>query len=110
MKDIYSVLLNIKENPVVYLGRYSIVALKGFLEGYNTARRELGLPLTNEEQEFDKFQQWVKENAKIKSDKSWDKIILLYSEDEAQALDKFFVNLEIFKKQNQSSESPEKTG
>ena len=56
---LYPLLQNIKARPGMYLGRPAITRLKMLLLGYSLARRELGLPLTDQEKAFDGFQHWV---------------------------------------------------
>ncbi len=96
MNDLYDLLGRIKKRPAMYLGRHSIVCLQAFLAGYNVARRELGLPPTEQDKEFEGFQAWVKEKFGIQSSQSWDKIVLFYSADERTALDLFFQLFEEF--------------
>ncbi|MFL9458193.1 hypothetical protein AB0758_45130 [Tolypothrix bouteillei VB521301_2] len=78
------------------MGRRSLIALYAFLRGYNVARRELQLPKTEQEQEFEKFPDWIKWKAMIEVNQSWEKIILLYSDDDVKAFEKFFILFEEF--------------
>lgn len=88
----------IKKQPSLYLGKHSIVAFKAFLAGYIFAQQERGEDTTELEQRLSSFERWIHGLGigKGKSDRSWDKIILLYSEDEISALDRFFRNYEHF--------------
>jgi hypothetical protein len=43
MSKLYELLVNIKQQPGMYLGAASITSLRMFLVGYNFARREIGL-------------------------------------------------------------------
>ena len=90
--DIYNeILTNIKKRPGMYLGANSpITILDMLLRGYSLARREVGVPPTEPEREFEGFQSWVEEKYGINSGQSWSKIILFYSVDEPEALKKFF--------------------
>jgi ABC-type glycerol-3-phosphate transport system substrate-binding protein len=90
MNEFSELIEKIKANPNLYLGRRSLIALKAFLIGYSHARQELGIELTEAENEFEEFKKWVQGLGNLKSDKSWDKIILLYSSDDVKALEKFF--------------------
>ncbi|MBE9226237.1 hypothetical protein IQ264_12460 [Phormidium sp. LEGE 05292] len=99
---LYELLERIKQRPGMYLGKCSITRLRMLLDGYGMARMELGLPRTNQEQEFNGFQEWVQERFNITSSHGWDSIILFYSADERDALDKFFELFEKF----QNGESP----
>lgn len=80
----------------MYLGRRSITRLRSFLDGYISARQDLGLPPRKQEREFAGFQDWIQERFKITTTHGWDSIILFYSADERDALDNFFDLLEQF--------------
>ena len=90
----------IKNEPSKYLGRTSVVALKGFINGYHLARRESNLPLTKQEQDFQKFQDWINPPDTplfSRKEDSWDKLLILYAHDETKAFLAFFQKLEKFK-------------
>ena len=75
------------------MGRTSVVALKGFINGYILAKREMDIPLTDREEDFQKFQEWLNDRFSrycIK-ETAWDKILILLSNDEDKALDSFFI-------------------
>jgi hypothetical protein len=99
---LYEMLQEIKKRPGMYLGKRSISRLRSFLDGYMGAREDLGLPRTEQEREFNGFQEWIQERFSITSSHGWDSIILFYSADERDALDKFFELFEKF----QNGESP----
>ncbi len=93
-KNFYQLLDKIKTRPALYLGKRSIFSLQAFLDGYTFAYRQLAIPVTEQEQEFAEFQNWIEKQFNRQSTKSWARIILFYSEDESQAIDTFF---ELFK-------------
>ncbi|MFB2833878.1 hypothetical protein [Floridanema evergladense] len=99
---LYNLLERIKQRPGMYLGKSSITRLRMLLDGYGMARMELGLPRTEQEQEFNGFQDWIQKRYNITSSHGWDSIILFYSADERDALDKFFELFEKFR----NGESP----
>ena len=68
-----------------------------FLAGYDVARCQMGLSPA-QQQEFNGFQEWIQIKFNNNSTRSWADIILLNSEDESQAFDRFFELLEEFKK------------
>ncbi|WP_216670295.1 hypothetical protein [Microcoleus asticus] len=70
--------------------------MQAFLNGYTLACRQLGIPVTEQEQEFAEFQDWIEKQFNQPSTQSWARIILFYSEDESQALDTFFEPFEDF--------------
>ncbi|MFN6474994.1 hypothetical protein [Nostoc sp. DedQUE07] len=109
--DIYNeILTNIKKRPGMFLGRSSITRLDMLLRGYSLARREVGVPPTEPEREFEGFQSWVEEKYGINSGQSWSKIILFYSVDEHEALQKFFELFEEYLNRNKSLEVDEICG
>ncbi|MEH2356473.1 MAG: hypothetical protein V7K28_25355 [Nostoc sp.] len=109
--DIYNeILTNIKKRPGMYLGANSITRLDMLLRGYSLARREVGVPPTKPEGEFQGFQSWVEEKYGINSGQSWSKIILFYSVDEHEALQKFFELFEEYLNGNNSLEIDENSG
>ncbi|WP_238360615.1 hypothetical protein [Iningainema tapete] len=90
MIGFYQIIQKIKQRPSLYLGQRSISHLQTFLDGYTFARREQGVPTTEEEREFEEFQEWIEQRFNQESTQSWARIILFYSEDERDALDRFF--------------------
>jgi hypothetical protein len=92
----YQLLDKIKTRPVLYLGKRSIFSLQAFLDGYTCACRQLGIPVTEQEQEFAEFQDWIEKQFNQQSTRSWARIIVFYSEDKSQALDTFFQLFENF--------------
>ena len=50
--DLYEVFETIKKKPSMYLGRKSIFSLEAFYYGYFFVRNELGLPSTEQEEDF----------------------------------------------------------
>lgn len=100
---LHDVLQRIKQRPGMYLGKCSITRLSMLLAGYAMARAELGLPVTEQEKEFGGFQDWIQERYKINSTHGWDSIILFYSADERDALNKFFELFEKFRNGEKAS-------
>jgi hypothetical protein len=90
MQDFYSLIQKIHQRPALYLGKKSLSHLQVFLDGYTFSRREMGIPLSAQEQEFEQFQDWIEQRFNQPNTQSWVRIILFYAEDEADALDRFF--------------------
>ncbi|NES80167.1 MAG: hypothetical protein F6K10_00950 [Moorea sp. SIO2B7] len=90
MIDLFDLIENIRKRPVMYLGRSSIAQLRTFLAGYCFARRQMGIPQTEQEQTFAMFQSWIQQKFGISSNQHWDQIILFFSQDERDAIDSFF--------------------
>ena len=96
MLNLYDLLGKIKKRSSLYLGKQSLSHLHVFLDGYTFARRQLGIPLTAEEKKFEDFQEWIENRFNQADTQSWSRIILFYSEDEADALKRFFDLFEEF--------------
>jgi hypothetical protein len=114
---LYQLLQEIKTRPGMFLGNCSITRLRSFLDGYRSARADLGLPLTEQEKAFNEFQTWLQRRFKINSTQGWDSILLLHSTDERAALNHFFELFDQFqmgevaahpasRKVSESSQSP----
>jgi len=109
MSDLYDLIQKIQKRPSMYLGKPHISNLRSCLAGYNIARRQLGIPPSQHEQEFVKFPNWIKEKFNISTGQSWDNIILFYSEDERTALNKFFELFLEFTQESEKNSKPEST-
>lgn len=70
--------------------------LQVFLDAYTFARRELGIEVTEQEREFEDFQEWIERRFNQPDTQSWSRIILFYCEDESEALDNFLNYFKIF--------------
>ncbi|MEH2088078.1 hypothetical protein [Nostoc sp.] len=110
VRPLYELLGSIKKRPGMYLGNNSITKLDMLLRGYSLAQREVGILPTEQEREFEGFQLWVQEKYGINSGQSWSKIILFYSVDEHEALQKFFELFEEYLNKNKSLEIEENSG
>jgi hypothetical protein len=96
MNNYHEVLQQIQKKPGLYIGNASISNLYMFLTGYQFARRQLNIPVSTEEQEFQRFQPWLQEKFGLKTSHSWSQIILFYSTDERDAFERFFNLLQEF--------------
>lgn len=107
---LYQVLQEIKTRPGMFLGNCSITRLRAFLDGYMSARADLGLSPTEQEKTFNGFQAWIQKRFNITSTQGWDRIILFHSADEREALDHFFQLFEQFQqRESATNESPQPT-
>lgn len=92
MASIVELIFSIKQRPAMYLGRNSISLLKAFLDGWYCHE-----PNTVADIEvMGDFQDWIARKYKIKTSHSWANILLFYSTDENDALQKFFEEFELF--------------
>jgi hypothetical protein len=55
------------------------------------ARRQSGIPETDQEQQFSEFQVWIEQKFDVSYSQPWEKIIRFFSPDETTALQQFFV-------------------
>lgn len=97
--ELQDILQQIKNRPAMYLGSRSISCLYAFLNGYIGTRHNSGLSPTKQEEQLNDFQEWITNKYRITTAHSWAKIILFYSGDEREALDKFFELWETFTSQ-----------
>jgi hypothetical protein len=106
MSDLFEVLEKIQKSPGLYLGRPSVSDLFVFLTGYEFARSEQGIELTDAEEAFwDEFQPWLQNKLGIASVTSWAKLIMLSCHDEKTGFELFFRLLDEFNQRNQASSS-----
>lgn len=91
MLDLYDLIRNIEKRPVMYLGQADLTHLGAFLAGYFFARRQAGIPETQQEQQFSEFQTWVEQKFKVSYSQPWEKIIRCFSPDETTSLQQFFM-------------------
>jgi hypothetical protein len=105
----YELIEKVQKRPALYLGKKSISHLQVFLDAYTFARRELSVAQTQEEEEFEEFQEWIEQRFSQHSTQSWSRIILFYSEDESDALNRFFELFTEFLKAKRQSEKEQAT-
>ena len=96
MDNFYNLLQKIQKRPALYLGHKSICSLQAFLDGYYYARRELDIPLTVQESEFQEFLQWMRKKFDVETGQLWSSILLFHSPDESNAIERFFSLFEEF--------------
>ena len=108
MGGIYEALQKIKDKPGMYIGKPSITILHHFLVGYQFARSELGIELTESEDEFyEHFHFWVQRRFEVRTSNSWANIILLFTRDEKDGFECFFKLLDEFKQRDKSLDEDE---
>jgi hypothetical protein len=97
MLGLFEVLDKIRVSPGLYLGRPSVSDLLMFLNGYEFARTQAGIELTEAEEEFyDEFQPWLQQKLGVTSVTSWAKLIMLTCHDEKAGFEQFFQLLDEF--------------
>lgn len=101
---VFELLKLIQVNPGLYLGRPSVHDLFVFLNGYEVARGDLGVELTEAEEIFyDEFQPWLQQRLGVRSVTSWAKLIMLSCHDEKTGFEKFFELLQEFQRRGEGS-------
>jgi hypothetical protein len=106
MSGLFEVLEKIQKSPGIYLGRPSVSGLFMFLAGYELARSEQGIELTDVEESFwDEFQPWLQNKLGVGSVTSWAKLIMLSCHDQKAGFELFFLLLDEFNQRNQASSS-----
>jgi hypothetical protein len=97
MSDLYTLLHKIQKRPALYIGKHSVFSLQAFLDGYYVARRDLNVPLTLQEQEFQEFLAWLRQQFQVETGELWASILLAATGgDEKSAIEKFFSLFEEF--------------
>lgn len=86
MNSIIKILSDIEKRPAAYIGKNSISCLKAFLDGWylRNPNKVIDANIMNE------FQEWIEKKYDIKTNKSWNDILLFNSQDEGKALELFF--------------------
>lgn len=105
MTTLFDLLERIKKKPGMYLGYPSVSALFMLLQGYELARSELSVELTEKEEQFySEFQPWLQQKLGVRSVTSWSKLIMLSCHDEKTGFEQFFELLEEFQQQQAQAE------
>lgn len=90
--SIVEFILSGKSRLPMYIGGRSIFQLKAFLDGWI-----FGSPdKIRDIEALQDFQCWIEEKFNVRSNQSWAKIILFYSNDECEALENFLKLFEDF--------------
>lgn len=97
MSGLFEVLEKIKARPGMYLGRPSVSDLFMFLVGYEFARSESGIDLSEQEEQFyEAFQPWLQKKLSVTTTASWAKLILHSCSGEETGFYAFFDLLDEF--------------
>jgi hypothetical protein len=107
MSQLYEIRAQIKNQPPKYLRQTSLPHLFMFLNGYKIAKRDLGITITSEEQEFDRdFHPWIQKKLKVKTVNSWANSLQLFCINDREAFNYFFELLAEFNQGEKPSEPP----
>ncbi|MFB9275597.1 hypothetical protein [Cohnella cellulosilytica] len=98
MDKVYNQIQQIRQNPIIHLGKRSLHLLKAYLDGYIEYHNEISdkpdyffLP---------KFQEFVQERYNISTTHNWVSLISFYSSSEENAFDNFYKLLDEFFSEN----------
>ena len=98
MSDLFEVLEKIEKSPGMYIGRPSVSDLFMFINGYEFARGEMDIELTEAEDKFyEEFQPWLQNKLGVRTVTSWAKLIMLSCHDEKIGFESFYRLLAEFK-------------
>ncbi len=92
---IKSLLIEIKEQPAMFIGKKSLERLSFFLSGYSYC---ICKHLNSLIQPLPGFQEYIAACFNVESSEHWSSIIASNSQDDEAAFDKFYVFLEQFYK------------
>lgn len=92
MDLLLTLIKQIEKKPELYVGRKSLSLIEAYIYGW------LNRDEKNVSDSFllGDFQNWIQEYYKIQTSQSWARIILFHSEDEHNALKKFFQLFDLF--------------
>jgi hypothetical protein len=93
----FGLLAAIRERPGMYIGRKSLRDFYAWLNGYQFARMQTGVPPLADEAEFDGFDAFVCGKYRWHDVGGWAAKIAYYYRDDADALDEFFKLLDEFR-------------
>jgi len=96
MDILYKKLYSIKKNPIIYIGKRSIILLRAYIDGYVDRIMEENPDYTST---FWGFHDYVVEYYKVFSNHNWDRIITAYTSDDDMAFDMFYTLLDKYQDQ-----------
>lgn len=85
--SVIELIARMQPRPPMFIGQKSISCLRAFLDGWLYALGDA----VEDGDVLDQFTHWVAKRCKVTDSLSWNRVILCHSQDEAHALDTFFV-------------------
>ena len=102
MSNLFEILQKIEKSPGMYIGHPSVSDLFMFIVGYEFARSEMDIELTEAETKFhEEFQPWLQKKLGVKSVTSWAKLIMLSCHDEKIGFESFYRLLTEFRQSDE---------
>jgi hypothetical protein len=94
--NVIDLIKTIEKRPSMYISYNSIICLKSFIDGwyFRNENEDVKMEILND------FSKWLQELYKLDDKRGWERIILFYSQDEADALKTFFVFFDNFLKES----------
>lgn len=93
MDIIIEKLYKIKEKPIIYIGKKSVILLRAYLDGYLNREMELNPEFKSV---FFEFYDFIREDYKMAPNHSWERILTAYTNTDENAFDLFFKYLDKF--------------
>jgi hypothetical protein len=88
MSLIVDLLQEIRPRPGIYIGNNSVKELAAFLRGFSYAAQKFGI--ADNDRFLEDFQEWIAGRFKVEIPRGWEDIILFYSVDESEAMQRFW--------------------
>lgn len=96
--DVLNLIKMIKLKPGLYIGSKSLVKMRSFLDGYFFAMRCNNIEYNSVQ--YNNFNTWISKKYNIRTSELWDTYLLKVTNNEEDAFDLFFEELEGFMKEN----------
>lgn len=93
MDIVIKTLYLIKKQPVIHIGRKSVILLRAYIDGYIAREMELNSEFTTI---FFEFYDFVRSYYKMAPNHHWDRILFAYSSTDEDAFDLFYSYLDEF--------------
>lgn len=95
MDTVIRKLYKIKKQPIIHLGRKSVILLRAYIDGYIDREMEYN---TCFHSLFFEFYDFIEEHYKMAPNHHWDRILYAYSSTDEDAFDLFYRYLDDFLK------------
>lgn len=83
----------IKDDPMIYIGKKSVILLRAYLDGYLDRVIELNPEFKSI---FFEFYDFIREEYKMAPNHNWDRILTAYTSTDEEAFDLFYKYLDKF--------------
>lgn len=97
MDFVYKRILAIEKDPVIFIGKKSLVLLKAYIMGYIYREREYRTNCMYLSY-IEEFSTYIKKYYKVSEDVEWDRVIVAYTRSEESAFEMFYYHLDEYVK------------